>query len=208
MTRPGVGKKLLEEQELAVCHYLDRLDKIETAAKRPMLVHCANTLLRLSHKDQSENPPTVGQNWAKRFLARHPEYSIRKQKTLDVERKNAHDPKTIQDWFDGYTRLVLEKGITATDTYNVDETGFRMVIGQNQWIITRDHSRQSYLASSGNREFMTCIKTISGDGGVLPLMFIFSGTQHMEHWFSADLPDEILFAVSETGYTNDELGLD
>ncbi len=83
-----------------------------------------------------------------------------------------------------------------------------MGIGRNQWIITRDHSRQAYLASSSNREMMTCVETISGDGAVLPPMFIFSAAQHMEHWFNADHANDILFAVSNSGCTNNEITLE
>ena len=51
---------------------------------------------------------------------------------------------------------------------------------------------------------MTCVETVSGDGNVLPPMFIFSGSQHMECWFCTDISDDVAFAVSETGYTNNE----
>ncbi len=205
--RPVIGQKLSVEQELAVCHYLNRLDQIGAAARRPMLTHCANAILRRSHDNTTTSAPTVGPNWPRRFLTRHPEYQVRKQKPLVLERKNAHDPGTIQCWFEGYLRLVTEKGITPADTYNVNETGFRMGVRQNQWIITRDHSRQAYLASSNNREMMTCVETISGDGLVLPPMFIFAAAQHMEHWFTAEIDDNVLFAVSETGYINDKITL-
>ena len=36
-------------------------------------------------------------------------------------------------------------------------------------------------------------------------MIIFLGSLHMEHWFSSNIQDKTLFAVSDTGYTNDEL---
>ena len=38
-------------------------------------------------------------------------------------------------------------------------------------------------------------------------MIIFLGSLHMEHWFSSDIQDKALFAVSDTGYTNNELTL-
>ena len=51
---------------------------------------------------------------------------------------------------------------------------------------------------------MTCVETASGDGNGLPPMFIFAAAQHMEQWFLNDVPDNELFAVSKTGYTDDE----
>ena len=55
---------------------------------------------------------------------------------------------------------------------------------------------------------MTCVKTVTRDDAVLPPMFNFSAAQHMEHWFNASLAEEVVFAVSESGYTNDEITLE
>ena len=79
-----------------MCCYLDWLDSIETAARRPMLICCVNLMLGQSHIDCTKPPPTIGHNWPKRFLDAHLKYYIRKQKLLAVERKNSHEPSTIQ----------------------------------------------------------------------------------------------------------------
>ncbi len=44
-TRPGAGRKLDPAQELAVCHYLDHLDRMGTSARYSMLAQCANSIL-------------------------------------------------------------------------------------------------------------------------------------------------------------------
>jgi len=55
---------------------------------------------------------------------------------------------------------------------------------------------------------MVC-ETISGDGTALPPMLILPGILHQEDWYTkTDLEDDVLVAVSETGYANDELCLD
>jgi len=55
---------------------------------------------------------------------------------LDVNRKTSHDPELLQEWFDQFKKIKEEKGILDTDTYNFDETGFRIGIGREQWIVT------------------------------------------------------------------------
>ena len=55
---------------------------------------------------------------------------------------------------------------------------------------------------------MTCIKTITGNGAVLPPMFIFLTAQHMKYWFNGSLAKKVVFAVLEPGYTNDEITLE
>ena len=173
-----------------------------------MITSCANSFLRRSHTDTTTPPPTASEKWARRFLNRHPEYYIRKQKTIDTARKNSHDPDDILEWFQKYKATCDERRIQCRDRYNFDETVFRIGVGKDQWIITRDPSRQSYIASSSNRGLVTLCESISGDGEVLPPMIILPSVLHLEQWYtSTGLEYNVLVATSETGYSNDELSL-
>ena len=94
--RPAANKRLSDEEELAVCLYLKRLDSIGTSARLPMLTGCANAILRWRKCTSPDSPPpTVGPNWTIRFLERYPEFHIRKQKSLDANRKEAHHPDDL-----------------------------------------------------------------------------------------------------------------
>lgn len=64
------------------------------------------------------------EHWTARFLQRHPQYVVRKQKPLATERKNAHKLETFQTHFEDYRSAKVEKGIHDEDIYNFDETGF------------------------------------------------------------------------------------
>jgi len=205
LDRPGANWTLSEDQEAAVRQYLDRLDMLGTCARLQMVSSCANAILQKSYIG-SGTAPIVSEQWARPFLARHPEYYIRKQRTIDVDRKNAHQPDDIRSWFEKYKLVCEQYRIQTTDTYNFDETGFRIGIGRDQWIMTRDPNSQSYLGSSTNREPVTVCEIISGDGSVLPPMIIVSGIIHKESWYTTTtVPDNYLIGTSETGYTNDEL---
>jgi hypothetical protein len=138
--RPGTNKRLSEDEELVVCLYLDRLEAIGTAARKQMITGCANDILRrgFTPSESDTEPPKVGLHWTRRFLERHPEFKVRKQRNIDSNRKNAHDPESFEDWFRRYKALVDEKGIQPGDIYNFDETGFRIGVGKDQWIVTRD----------------------------------------------------------------------
>ena len=81
-------------------------------------------------------------------------------------------------------------------------------MGKNQWIITIDPDRISYLVSSSNRELIPACATISGDGEVLPPMLILPGALHLnDSYTKTQLDGDILFSVSETGYSNNRLSL-
>jgi hypothetical protein len=205
--RPVTNTKLSGDQELAVCLYLDRLDAIGTCARKKMVENCANAILARAHDDPDTEPPVVGSHWTRRFLDRHPEYFIRKQSTMDIDRKNAHNPERFRQWFAEFQKICNLHGIQPHDIYNFDETGFRIGIGKDQWVITRDPDHQAYLGSSTNRELVTVCETISADGDALPPMIILSGVLHQAKWFTK-LPDNYLIGISETGYSNDELSME
>ena len=87
--RPAANQKLREDRELAVCQYLDRLDKIGLSARLPMVTNCANAILRRNHTagDTTNPPPQVDKHWTTRFLERHPQYLVREQEAQEIDRK-------------------------------------------------------------------------------------------------------------------------
>jgi len=146
LKRPRANHKLTDDQELAVCQYLDRLDTIDTSARLQMVTGCANAILQYAHCGQGP-APVVSDHWAPRFLNRHSEYFIRKQVSLDVNRKNVHQPESIRAWFQKYYDICEQYNIHQGDKYNFDETGFCIGIGRDQWIITRDPQDNPILAA-------------------------------------------------------------
>ena len=205
---PG-NKRLSNHQELALCQYLERLDNIGLHARRFMITDCANAILRRSHLADSVNPPPqVGGHWARRILERHPEYLVHKQRVQEIDRKNAQDPDTIRERLQKFETICDESEIPPQDIYNFDESGFRIGVGRNQWIITRIFDRTLSLGSNTNRESVTVCETISGDGCVLPPVVILSGAIHQERWYTRGIDDDTLLAVSDTGYSNDMLSLE
>ena len=131
---------------------------------------------------------------------------MRKQSVQEIDRKNAQDPDTILWWLHEFKRICDEYGIQQCDIYNFDESGFRIGVGKNQWIVTRILDRQLSLGSNTNRETVTVVEAISGDGYVLPPMVILKGVLLQERWFTTtNIGDDYLIAVSDTGYSNDVL---
>ena len=112
-------------------------------------------------------------------------------------------------WFERYKTVCHEKAIQEDDKYNFVETGFRIGLGHDQWIVTLDPKRQSYLASTNNRQLVTVYETISSDSVALPRMLTLPGVLHQEDWYTrTNLEDDVLVTVSETGYAKDELSLE
>lgn len=113
-------------------------------------------------------PPNIGEKWLKCWLDRHPEYRIRRRKSLDIERLLAQDKKLIQEWFSRYQAIIDQYGIQPEDLYDFDETGFHIGVGKDQWIITRDPRRKIVAGNRTNREYVTVVEAVSTDGFSTP----------------------------------------
>jgi hypothetical protein len=90
--------KLSPEQDLALIYTLNRLDKCKLPARVPILISIANGILARAHLENTP-PPTISVSWGVRWLARHPEFSVVKGKTLAMARKSVYDPVNISRWY-------------------------------------------------------------------------------------------------------------
>jgi hypothetical protein len=134
---PG-NRRFLDIEEKAICRYLDRLDKLGLPAQRELLRGAADYILLANWTPAStdEKPPSVGQHWVRRFLKRHPEYTLKRQKVLDLERKRAESYENLQNWFQLLQSVIASFGIDSDDIWNFDETGFRIGVGRDQLVIS------------------------------------------------------------------------
>jgi hypothetical protein len=162
----------------------------------------ANSILREGSTDKNLPSPTIGGHWLKRFFQRHPEYRIRKRRAIDLDRKKAHEPATIQTWFEKLKATIDQYGITEDNIYNFDETGFNIGIGRDQWIITREFSKPVWTGSNTNREYATVIEAVSATGNIIPPFIIFAAKCVLQGWFDETEIGKWI-GVTDTGYVND-----
>ena len=205
--RSGGHFKLNDRQNFVLREFVRFLDQLGVSARVAHVVRCVNTILHADHADPSLPPPTVTNRWAKAWIKRQDDIFIRRQRHLDLNRALAHDINGIQKWFDGFIKIVSDYGIDSADIWNFDETGFRIGIGKDQWIITYEPNRRHFMAAPDNRESMTVIESVNAIGDVIAPMLVIEGSQFLARYFT-DLPDRYCIATSDTGYTNDEICLD
>ena len=104
--------------------------------------------------------------------------------------------------------MILDQGIQPRDWYNSDESGFRIGIGRPKAVITKHYNSKVSIPSSSERELVTVLETISADGWSAPPWIILPGQNILAGWDGASLPANYMLAMSESGYTNDQIGLD
>ena len=98
------------------------------------IASAANEILATA-SHPGDNRITVGEHWPTRWLARHPEFVKRKEKSIELERQKAMNFSSVSDFFSKFEAVVKEKGIHKHDIWNMDETGIRVGIGRGKWVI-------------------------------------------------------------------------
>ncbi|BDD61850.1 hypothetical protein MAP00_009298 [Monascus purpureus] len=61
--RPPTNTRLSEEQEKALCHYVDTLEQLNIKPLAQMIQSSANSILRSTHTSLDTPPPTVSEKW-------------------------------------------------------------------------------------------------------------------------------------------------
>jgi hypothetical protein len=65
----------------------------------------------------------------------------------------------------------------------------------------------AFITDPENRELVTVVATINWGGRRVPPMIIFKGAYHLRKYFDNDMDPNTYWARSESGYSNDRLGL-
>jgi hypothetical protein len=193
---------LKTEEDVIVQHTLD-LDARGFQPRLAAVKDMADSLLAERHRDP------VGQNWAATFVKRRPELKVKFNRKYDYKRALCEDPEVIQGWFRLVENMKAKYGILDDDTYNFDEAGFMMgMISTGAVVTSSEHRGRPKSVQQGNCEWTIVIQGINAMGWSIPPFIIFQGYYHLSAWYKDDnLPCDWVIAVSENGWTTNELGL-
>jgi hypothetical protein len=157
----------------------------------------------------TRNASRVGPRWASNFVRRQPELRTRWSRPYDYQRAKCEDPKIINAWFDLVRNTIAKHGILESDIWNFDETGFLMGQISSTLIITSSEGRgRAKKIQPGNREWVTVIQAVQSGGEVIPPYVVVAGKTHLESWYRNNpFPPEWVIDLSETGWTNNRIGV-
>ena len=159
---------------------------------------------------ESQGGKHIGKLWAHRFVQQRQELKTRFNRVYDFQRALCEDPKLIGDWFRLFQNMRAKYGVVDADIYNFDETGFMMGQICPGMVVTRaDRRGRSKAVQPGNREWATAIICIDGEGGSIPPFLVVQGAYHLANWYTeSGLPYNWVIKPTNTGWTNNETGLD
>jgi hypothetical protein len=104
--------------------------------------------------------------------------------------------------------VLLKYSITQDDTFNIDETRFQIGCLGSLLVIMHLAIKAVYLSNLDNRKMVSAVECISGGGFAIKLMIIMAGSVLIEKHFDNTIGDRVLFATSESGYSNAYLGME
>lgn len=152
----------------------------------------------------------VGIHWVDHFLKRNTGFKKVYIRYQERARAVASEDKELQvDFLWKFANLIRRKGITPDNIWNCDEKGITM--GRNSSptmaIVRAGGLSTAKRMTEGSREFYSILESVNAVGKVLPPYIVWQGKSHRESYYpEAGLLNEGTFAVSESGYMDNELG--
>ena len=125
----------------------------------------------------------MGTNWPECFCITHAkELRAYWSRSLEEKRGKAVNPTTNAAWWSLYTSEVEKYGITAETLYTCDETGLSTGQGTQEHVIGGVGKKTQHQIRGGNRENITVLVVIAGDGRVLLPLVVFKGDSFLVSW--------------------------
>ena len=180
-------------EERTLVQHIKNLDK---QGRAPTL-HCVEDMANQLRATRNAKP--VGPRWASNFVKREPELQSRMTRQRDRQRVLCSDQGVIGPWFDLVRNVKAKYGILDNDTYNFDETGFTMGIGNRVQVVTASERRSEPIGvQQGDREWVTLIAAINAMGWAVAPYLIFKAKNHDVSWYP-DLKPQWRIGVSGNG---------
>jgi hypothetical protein len=199
-------RKLLPAEEQSLIQWILNLDRRGFPPQIIDVRRMANVLL--ATRGQDPPPQPVGKCWVSRFINNQPELQTKWNRKFHSQRARCEDPVKIGAWFKVVEETRQAYGILDEGLYNFDETGFMMGVAATSKVVTSsDTIGQATVVQPGNRDWAMTIECINASGWSIPPFVILSGKLHQASWYR-NLPEDWVIAVSDNGWTTDELGLE
>ncbi|XP_071056456.1 uncharacterized protein [Onthophagus taurus] len=195
------------EQELEIVNYLKSMEARLFGLTIKELRHLAYQLAVRNGIGNKFPNGTAGQDWVSGFFKRHPTLSVRKPEATSGARAMGFNKVAVDKFFSLLTNLIDKHKLTASKTFNCDETGVSVNPKNHSKIIASKGKRQvGSLTSSERGETVTCLICISADGAYMPPMLIFPRKKRQKE-FELGLPPGGWAEVHNTGWMTAELFL-
>ena len=199
-------QNLSPQEEAELIKYIERLTADHLPPTREMVQNFASDIAG----------KRVSMSWVDRFVNRYSEQLTTQWSTsMDRDRHAADSREKYERYFTILGDKIKFYDVEPRNTYNMDEKGFMVgAIGKQKRIFSRrlfNKKQFQQQLQDGNREWISLIACVCGDGVALPpgLIYAADSKNIQDTWVEDVKVGEHMafFGVSTTGWTNDGLGL-
>jgi hypothetical protein len=158
----------------------------------------------------------LGVSWVDRFCKRYSEDLISTWAgSIDRNRCRADSSLKYKLYFDLLSQKLSQYSIELRHTYNIDEKGFLLgVVTKSKRVFSKsvyERGKLRLYIQDGNREWITLVACICADGSHLEPALIYQSDSGslQDTWLQALDPEnqQVQFSSSESGWTNNKIGL-
>lgn len=142
----------------------------------------------------------AGEDWAKGFLSRHPNLTIRMPQNISMNRATAFNRINVAEFFDNLSKVI--SNYATANIWNMDECGFSTVPAKVGKVIARKGVRGvKQIAAQERGTLVTLALAVNGMGHSIPPFYIFP-RKNMQKAFMIGASNESVGIANESGYMN------
>jgi len=201
----GPATVLTKNEENLICEWIFECSSRGFPVTKDQLLNTVQKFVIDTKKEVPFRDGRPGRHWYESFKHRHPDLAERLAQNLTYSRASVTE-EALRQWFEK-VRKHLETldllNIDPSRVFNCDETAFFFCPKPNQVIVKRGLKAVYKIINGNERQNLTVLFMVRGDGIVIPPMVIFP-YQRMPYTVSKSVPKDWFSGVSEKGWMTSE----
>ena len=200
----GPSTILTNHEEKQLASYCINMQKLGFGLTRSGVNYCVMEIMQSNKRIHTFNENGPGKDWWARFMRDHSELSFCTPQNLSEARAQKANATIVKDHFDKLQQIIYENSLTATQIWNMDETGF-VIVPKLEKVIARKGSRQVHKIAQGNsHDHISVAPTISAAGSYIPPLIIYKGVRAIPGLLEG-APSGTVMGFTDTGYMREDL---